>query len=250
LCPSCRSFAIKYFGTGTQRVEEELKKLVDTKYAIGRMDKDTTTKPDSHDQIYEGFADKNVDILIGTQMITKGWDFPNIGLVGIISADTMINFPDYNAQERTFDLLTQVAGRTGRGNAIGEVVLQTYNPDNLAIKYASKHDFVGFYNKDILNRQEFDYPPFAHLIKIMYNSKSSDTSEEEMNKLFERIKLLFNNTLNIIGPSPAFIPKKAGRYWWQLIIKTDEKQLIDVINKLSDIMTTDWIMDVDPIGMI
>lgn len=250
LCPNCQSAAIKYFGTGTQRVEQELIKLIDKKFTIGRMDRDTTRKQDSHYQIYEDFATKNVDILIGTQMITKGWDFPNVGLVGIISADTMINFPDYNASERTFNLLTQVAGRTGRGEAAGEVILQTYNPDHPAIKYASKHDFNGFFEQEIKNRKELNYPPFAHLIKLMYNNKDIEQAKDDLESINERINLVFNNSLDIVGPSPAFIPKIANKYRWQLVIKTDDEKIINIVNKLPDLLNNNWIIDVDPIGII
>ena len=254
LCPSCKSASIKYFGTGTQRVEEELKKLINNQYIIERMDRDTTKKSGSHDFLYNNFAQHKIDVLIGTQMITKGWDFDNLGLVGIISADTMINFPDYNASERTFDLLTQVAGRTGRGRNSGSVVLQTYNTDNPAIIYASKHDYLGFYNTEIKERQILNYPPFAQLIKLMYNDSVYEKAELQANLLAKKISSELGKTiLTILGPSPAFIPKLANKYRWQITLKIPilpKEEMLAITHKINLLVDNKWSMDVDPNGII
>jgi primosomal protein N' (replication factor Y) len=248
VCPNCKGLAIKYFGSGTQKVEIELLKLFRNKINIGRMDKDTTQKRDSHTNIYNSFANQDTDILVGTQMISKGWDLPNIGLVGIVSADTMINFPDFSAGERTFNLLTQVAGRTGRGKKDGRVVLQTYNPDHPAIKFARGHDFVGYYESEINIREESNYPPFATLIKLMYNNVVQSKSEEATIKLCKTLKEL-HPEIEIIGPSPAFLPKISGKYRWQIVLKLadyKEEDTIKVVKEIKSLIDNNWTLDVDP----
>ena len=254
ICPSCQSTSIKFFGTGTQRVEAELKKLISDKYIVERMDKDTTKKRGEHELIYENFANKNTDVLIGTQMITKGWDLENVGLVGIISADTMINFPDFTASERTFDLLTQVAGRTGRGLDQGKVIMQTYNPESKAIMYAAKHDYVGFYNDEMLDRKSLDYPPFAHYIKMLYTDKEQNIAEKKANMLAEKIKDLNDiNIVDILGPTPAFLPKIAGKFRWQISLKVknvDEGQFLKTIQTVKGLTKNQWIIDIDATGVI
>lgn len=255
LCPKCHSTAIKYFGAGTQRVEQELKSVVNKdNLKISRMDYDTTQKRGSHDVLYKNFAQNNVDILIGTQMITKGWDLANISLVGIISADSIINFPDYNASERTFNLLTQVAGRTGRGLSPGKVILQTYSPDNFAIKAASNHDYVGFYNQEIKNRADLNYPPFTRLIKLLYNDPISKEAENTTKELFIKIKSLKRREIiDVLGPSPAFLPKLAGKYRWQIILKVKnkkEEEFINIVKTIQELIDNTWSIDVDPTGVI
>jgi primosomal protein N' (replication factor Y) len=254
ICPSCQSTSIKFFGTGTQRVETELKKLIGDKFTVERMDKDTTKQRGRHELLYKNFANKNTDVLIGTQMITKGWDLKNIGLVGIISADTMINFPDFTASEKTFDLLTQVAGRTGRGLDQGKVILQTYNPESKAIIYAAKHDYVSFYNDEILDRRSLNYPPFAHYIKLLYTNKEQNTAEEKANILAEKIKNLNDrNIIDILGPTPAFLPKVAGRFRWQISLQVkdvDEQQFIKTVRAIKKLANNQWVIDVDATGVI
>ena len=252
VCPSCKSMAIKYFGSGTQKVEYELKKLFGNDVRIARMDKDTTRERESHETIFRAFAGHKIDILVGTQMITKGWDLPNVDLVGIISADTMINFPDFYAAEKTFDLLTQVAGRTGRGSNQGKVVLQTYSPEHPAICYAKDHDFIGFYTEEIKNRREFSYPPFASLIKLMYNNVVQERAEETCAELYEKIHKQCPE-IKILGPSPSFLPKLAGKYRWQIILQIidkNEHERIEITKQLTKLANNDWTIDVDPISTI
>jgi len=253
-CPVCHSLAIKYFGTGTQKVELELKKIVPKECTIGRMDHDTTQKRGSHEVIFNDFADNKVDVLIGTQMITKGWDLANIGLVGIITADTSLNLPDYNASEQTFSLLTQVAGRTGRGHSPGEVILQTYTPDHPAITFAQNHDYLGFYDNEIQNRKSLGYPPFAQLIKLLYNNVSEEKAKVEAKKTFDKLEKRFTDpNIEIIGPSPSFLPKVANKYRWQIIIKQNKINDIEKTNLIESIGLTidkEWVIDVDPWGII
>ena len=253
ICPSCQSLAIKYFGTGTQRVESELKNVFGLPYTIARMDHDSTKKRGSHEDIFLKFKNKDIDILIGTQMITKGWDLPNLGLVGIISADTSLNLPDYNSAEQTFDLITQVSGRTGRGDHPGDVVLQTYTPDHSALKYAKKHDYLGFYKEEIENRRALFYPPFTQLIKLMYNNSTETKAKEEAFAIFDRLNAeLGKYILSMIGPSPSLLPKVANKYRWQIVIKvgsTKDEEIIKINKILQNVLNSDWTIDVNPWGI-
>ena len=217
------------------------------------MDHDTTKERGSHENIFLKFKNQDTDILIGTQMITKGWDLPNLGLVGIISADTALNLPDYNSAEQTFDLITQVSGRTGRGEYPGEVVLQTYTPDHSALKYAKKHDYLGFYDEEIKNRQSLSYPPFTQLIKLMYNNSTENKAKNEAFTAYQKITAAISlNILTLIGPSPSLLPKVANKYRWQIIIKvnsTKDEDIIKINKILHQILNQDWTIDVNPWGI-
>ncbi|MDD3480995.1 MAG: primosomal protein N' [Patescibacteria group bacterium] len=257
VCPNCKSHAIKYFGLGTQRVEIEAKKAFPNA-KIKRMDRDTTKKRGSHEAIFTDFRDQNYDILIGTQIITKGWDLPNVNLVGVIAADTTLNLPDFRSAERTFGLLTQVAGRTGRGYHPGKVIIQTYSPDNYAIRYAKSHDYLGFYSEEIENRKAYKYPPFSSLIKIMYKNKDEELIKIKATELASKLeKALENENIQILGPSPAFIAKKLGYYREQVIIKvihkdekkTDEK-IIAIVKKIKPLLSRGFTIDVDPDNLL
>lgn len=177
LCPSCGSKFIKQFGIGTQRVEDEVLKLFPEAKVL-RMDRDTTNNKDSYDKIYKAVKSGEVDILIGTQMLAKGLDVENVTLVGVIAADLSLFISDYRANETTFQLLTQVSGRAGRGSKKGDVIIQTYNPDNYAIRYAKDVNYIGFYNEEIALRKSFHYPPFANLIKLSFSSSIRDGLDE------------------------------------------------------------------------
>lgn len=244
-CPKCQSMAIRYFGSGTQKVEQEIHKLFGD-VRVARMDKDTTKTTGSHERLYNNFAQNNVDILIGTQMITKGWDLPNVRLVGIVSADAMLNYPDYRANERAYQLITQIAGRTGRGEHPGHVILQTYTPGNPLFNAIQKHDYELFYKSELTAREELDYPPFAHLVKMLYNNESLESTELEAKRVAE---LLENES--IIGPSPAFIPKLAGKYRWQIVVRsTDDQSLSKLTSSLTEITNNNWSIDVDPVSLL
>ena len=169
VCPECHSTKIRYFGTGTQKLEQEINKLFPEASTI-RMDIDTVTKKNSHEEILNKFKNENIDILIGTQMVVKGHHFPNVTLVGVIAADSSLNIDDYRANERTFQILTQVAGRAGREQLDGKVIIQTYNPDNFSIICAQKQDYKMFYNTEIALREQLKYPPFCDIILIGFNS--------------------------------------------------------------------------------
>lgn len=230
ICPECGSKYIKYFGSGTQKIEEIIKKLFPYS-RTARMDVDTTSRKGSHARILKNMKNGDIDILIGTQMITKGLDFPLVTLVGIIAADTSLNLPDFRSSERTFQLLTQVGGRAGRGNFEGQVIVQTYNPEHFSIQMAKKHDYIQFYNKEILLRKEFGYPPFIDIITIIIygrdENKVSKSSKDVYSKILEKLKEINKGELarNIFGPNPAPLEKLNNNYRWQIIIKSDKKNL-------------------------
>lgn len=219
-CPKCHSKYVKFFGAGTQRVEEEVKKYFNNA-GILRMDVDTTRDKHSYERIYNTFKNGEADILIGTQMVSKGLDFKNVTLVGILAADMSINIPDYRAAERTFQIITQVAGRAGRGDKQGEVLIQTYTPQHYSLQYAVNYDYEGFYEKEFTVRAMMKYPPFGKLLLINGTSKKEDLLKNFMHKITMMIKPLVENCLDIeiLGPIPCMISKLKENYRWQIVIK-------------------------------
>ena len=219
-CPKCHSKYVKFFGAGTQRVEEEVKKYFNNA-GILRMDVDTTRDKHSYERIYNTFKNGEADILIGTQMVSKGLDFKNVTLFGILAADMSINIPDYRAAERTFQIITQVAGRAGRGDKQGEVLIQTYTPQHYSLQYAVNYDYEGFYEKEFTVRAMMKYPPFGKLLLINGTSKKEDLLKNFMHKITMMIKPLVENCLDIeiLGPIPCMISKVKENYRWQIVIK-------------------------------
>ena len=219
-CPKCHSKYVKFFGAGTQRVEEEVKKYFNN-VRILRMDVDTTRDKHSYERIYNTFKNGEADILIGTQMVSKGLDFKNVTLVGILAADMSINIPDYRAAERTFQIITQVAGRAGRGEKQGEVLIQTYTPQHYSLQYAVNYDYEGFYEKEFTVRAMMKYPPFGKLLLINGTSKKEELLKNFMHKITMMIKPLVESCLDIeiLGPIPCMISKVKENYRWQIVIK-------------------------------
>ncbi len=230
ICPVCKSNYIKYFGIGTEKVEEFTKELF-PQARITRMDMDTTTGKGSHESILESMKKGKIDILIGTQMISKGLDFENVTLVGIIAADTTLNLPDFRSPERAFQLVTQVAGRAGRGDYNGKVILQTYNPEHYSIQFSKDHDYKSFYNTEIALRQEFSYPPFVELISLIIygedNIKVASIAREVYNLLIAESKWIEKEIPDnyIIGPYPAPLEKIKNNFRWQIIIKSKKEDI-------------------------
>jgi len=187
------------------------------------MDRDTTTRRRSHQQILKRLENGKIDILVGTQMIVKGHDFPNVTFVGVISADTSLHFPDFRSSERTFQLLTQVAGRAGRGEAFGEVVIQTFNPDHYSILKAKDHDFIGFYQEEVEFRRALEYPPFSRLInfRLVGNSeRKTKAIAEEMGRIGQSLlEKGYRKGMEILGPSTAPFAKMRGKFRWQMLAK-------------------------------
>lgn len=234
ICPECGSKKIKYFGTGTQKLELEINKIFPNASTI-RMDIDTVTKKNSHEEILEKFNKDKIDILIGTQMIVKGHHFPNVTLVGVVSADGSLNIDDYRASERTFDILVQVAGRAGRENLQGNVIIQTYNPDNYSIQYAKKQSYDEFYNVEIKLRNQLRYPPFCDIIMFGISGETEEIVSKTAEKLYVNLQEKIEKeeiTAKVLKPLPAPIDKIKNRYRWRIIIKAKvNDKLIDIINE-------------------
>ncbi|MGN1000513.1 MAG: primosomal protein N' [Bacilli bacterium] len=229
VCPKCKEKSMKSLGTGTEKVEEELKKLFNAR--IVRMDLDTTVKKGSHESIINDFKDYKYDILLGTQMIAKGLDFSRVTLVGVINADTSLMIPNYRSSEYTFQLLMQTAGRSGRGEKEGRVVIQTFNPEHYAIKFAKGHDYLGFFKKEMSIRRELSYPPYYYLVQIKVIGKDYDIIRNEANKIAYKLKGLLKNS-QILGPTTCSVFKLNGLYRFGIIIKYKKEEHIDEVLKL------------------
>ena len=228
-CPKCQGHRLQGMGIGTERLEQEIRSLF-PETQVGRMDHDTTSRRRSHLQILKKLENGSIDILVGTQMIVKGHDFPNVTFVGVISADTSLHFPDFRSSERTFQLLTQVAGRAGRGEVFGEVVIQTFNPDHYSILRAKDHDYLGFYQEEIQFRKALEYPPFSRFInfRLVGNSeKRTKGMAEEMGKIGQSLlKKGYGKGIEILGPSAAPFAKMRGKFRWQMLAKGKSPPLL------------------------
>lgn len=228
-CPRCEGHRLQGMGIGTECLEAEIRALF-PEGEIGRMDRDTTSRKHSHHQILKRLETGKIDILIGTQMIVKGHDFPNVTFVGVVSADTSLHFPDFRSGERTFQLLTQVAGRAGRGDISGEVVVQTFSPEHYSILRAKDHDYDGFYQEEIQFRKALEYPPFSRLINFRMvgnNEKATKKVAEEMGKIGQALlKKGFGKGIELLGPSTAPFAKMRGKFRWQMMAKGKSPQLL------------------------
>lgn len=253
MCPKCKSEDVRYLGIGTQKVESEAARLFPGA-SIGRMDTDATAKRGSHGRILDDFRAHKLDILIGTQMIAKGHDFPRVMLVGVVSADTALNLPDFRASERTFNLITQVAGRAGRGAEPGKVIVQTYSPEHYAIKRSITHDYAGFYSEEIDFRRELNYPPFIHVVEIKLRGKNEERVIKAAHDLSGDLNAVKDKTVDLVGPAPEFISKIKGQFRWNMILKGQSPRdicgLIDgSIGRLKSRSGLIITVDVDPIGL-
>ncbi|MCI8272959.1 MAG: primosomal protein N' [Clostridia bacterium] len=231
-CPECKSTKIRYFGTGTQKLEQEIESIFPKATTI-RMDIDTVTKKNSHEEILNKFKNENIDILIGTQMVVKGHHFPNVTLVGVIAADSSLNIDDYRANERTFQILTQVAGRAGREKLPGQVIIQTYNPDNFSIVSAKEQNYEKFYNTEIALRKQLKYPPFCDIILMEFNGLIEKDIISLSEKVYTYLKIkLKDKKFYILKPMPSPIDKIQNRYRWRIIIKGNmTKEVNEIFNE-------------------
>lgn len=238
-CPECGNTTIKHFGYGTQKLEKNIENLF-PEARILRMDVDTTTEKGAHEKVLSAFKNREADILIGTQMISKGLDFPGVTLVGIIAADSILNLPDFRASERTFQLLTQVAGRAGRGEDLGSVVLQTYKPEHYSIEEAIKQDYVGFYQREIALREAFEYPPFKALYLVNLMGEEEEKVYNTAVKVSKGIRYILKNEGYkdcleecILGPNPSVISRINKNYRYRIMLKNIEidKQLLKKVLK-------------------
>ena len=253
-CPECRSSKIKYFGTGTQKVENEILKMFPEASTI-RMDIDTVSKKNSHENILNKFKDENIDILIGTQMIVKGHHFPNVTLVGVIAADGTLNIGDYRAEERTFQTITQVAGRAGRGTEKGKVIVQTYNPDNYAIVCGQKQDYEKFYDGEILLRKRLNYPPFCDIILVRIHGENIENVKKISQELYMNLVKEKNENLFIYKPVPSPIDRIQNVFRWRIVIKgkLNRKAIFTInsaINRLNSRKNVNIFVDTNPTNMM
>lgn len=247
-CPVCHGPRIRYLGVGTQRVEEEVRRLFPAARVL-RWDRDVTGGKDAHERILRSFARHEADILVGTQMIAKGLDFPLVTLVGVISADTGLHMPDFRAPERSFQLLTQVSGRAGRSSLPSKVVVQTYTPDHYAIQAARQHDYHGFYEQETAFRRSARYPPFARLVRFVYASGDEGRCRESA----ENLRAILEGAIaqegiagaEVIGPAPCFVARIKDRYFWQLIVRS-----LGDPHPLLDYVPPGWSIDVDPVDLL
>ncbi|MGL4730448.1 MAG: primosomal protein N' [Clostridium sp.] len=258
VCPKCGSNYVKHFGIGTEQLEKQVKLVFPSAKTI-RMDFDTTREKNSYEVLYNKFKNKEADILIGTQMIAKGLDFPDVTLVGIIAADLSLNIPDYKAAERTFQLITQVSGRAGRGEKDGKVVVQTYSPDNYSINYAVKNDYINFIKEELNLRKALNYPPFSKIMSLNFSSEMEEFLIKNVQGLGYKLKkmLEINKEVSILGPCPCGISKLKNFYRWQIVIKGNiEEELAinikdfvyrELENVYNDIRTS---IDINPNNML
>ncbi len=258
MCPQCKGYQIGNYGIGTEKVESHIKDLY-PEARVERMDRDTTQRKGSYGRILTALDRGHIDILIGTQMITKGHDYPNVTLVGVLSADTSLNIPDFRASEKTFQLITQVSGRGGRGDTPGKVIVQTFNPGNYAIQRACRHDCQGFYSDEITQRRDFGYPPFSRMINFRVSSLKKETAEHCARKL-ESIarKLIHNgntaNQMRIMGPAEAPIARIKGKYRWHMIligenVRALQKLTREIMAETKHLKATIKV-DVDPVNFM
>lgn len=227
ICPECGSPYIKAFGIGTQKVEEHLK-FYFPGAVVSRMDADTTKNKGSHEKIFKDFKNGNVDILIGTQMITKGLDVENVSLVGVLAADLSLNMPDYKAAERSFQLMTQVGGRAGRGAVEGSVVIQTYQPDHYSLESVKQNDYRDFYEKEIRLRRAFEYPPFTSIVLLLFSSEDEKKLINVMNRVIIDLKEF--NSFEWLGPTAAPISKINRKYRYQILVRAENSKVEELKN--------------------
>ncbi|HEY6873346.1 MAG TPA: primosomal protein N' [Geobacteraceae bacterium] len=257
VCPECASPEITLLGRGTERVEEEVRALF-PEARVARMDRDTTSGRGGHARVLKGVEEGTVDILVGTQMIAKGHDFPGVTLVGVISADASLNLPDFRAAERTFQLVSQVMGRAGRGDAPGRVLIQTLNPDHYAVSRAAAHDFAGFYGEELTSRRETGYPPFSHLALIILSGNAVEGVEqggEAVADLLRELKKELRVRVELLGPVAPPLGKIRGRFRRQILLKsagrTDLHRLLAAFRGSVKLPTTvRMAIDVDPVDML
>jgi primosomal protein N' (replication factor Y) len=256
-CPDCTFDGIRYGGFGTERLEAEIKgRFPDV--PVLRMDSDTMQKPGSHERALAEFRSGKVKILLGTQMIAKGLDFPNVTLVGVVNADTTLHFADLRAAERTFQLVTQVAGRTGRGDKGGRVLVQTFSPDHYAIQAAIDHDYREFAAAELPTREEHLYPPFASLIRLIVRGESEKLTEEFAESLGAKLRTAIEAAgieHRVLGPAPCPIAKLRGLMRYHVLTSSPGGEQLraavrSVIETLEPIEGVQWVVDVDPVDLL
>jgi primosomal protein N' (replication factor Y) (superfamily II helicase) len=243
-CPACGSARIKQLGVGTQRVEEDVRAAVPRAKVI-RLDRDAIRAKGAHAAAYERMRSGDAQVIVGTQMLAKGFDLPNVTLVGVVNADTILNLPDFTAAERTFQLLTQVLGRSGRGEAGGRGIVQTYLPEHYAIRAAAAHDYVSFAEAELEGRRRFGYPPFGRLAMLSTQAKKIETVEKRSHELAAWLREAAGDDAEVLGPAPAFAAKRAGSYRAQIVLRGDPERVLDRVT-----VSNEWTVDVDPVTLL
>jgi primosomal protein N' (replication factor Y) len=246
-CHECGG-GLNYFGAGTQRVEEEVRRLLPSARVL-RWDQDTIKRRGGHEALLRQVERHEVDIVVGTQMIAKGLDLPLVTAVGVVNADTMLHLPDFRSAERTFQLLTQVAGRAGRRGPGSVAIVQSYTPDHYAIRAAARHDYAAFYAEEIAFRRTHRYPPFVRLVRYLVRDADEArcaAQADEMARLLARHASSRGIEMDLLGPTPAFATKSRGLYQWQIVLRTDD------LDSLLDGLPAPpgWIVDVDPQSLL
>ena len=253
-CPECEGTKIRYAGLGTQKVEEELQVLVPS-INLSRMDRDTTQKKLSHYRIIKEMEDGTTDLLLGTQMVAKGHDLPNVTVSAVISSDLALDLPDFRSAERAFQLFVQLSGRAGRGDYPGKVYIQTYNPGHYVFEYVKNNDYKGFFRKEMSLREELSYPPFSKMVRIVLKFRTRDMGEKIIKEVSEIINKTSSRGMDILGPSPAPIEKIRNLWRWHLIIKGKNSRNLrskasEIVRMLNEIDNVKTYVDVDPISLL
>jgi primosomal protein N' (replication factor Y) (superfamily II helicase) len=251
-CPVCGSASIRYFGVGSERVESAVKRQFPSARVL-RWDRDTAKTRLAHEQLSQAFAERRADVLVGTQMIAKGLDLPAVTLVGVISADIALFLPDFRASERAFQLLTQVAGRAGRGERPGRVLVQTFNPEHFCIQAAARHDYGVFIEAELSARERYDYPPFRRFVKFTFEHGDRYTAQIEATALAGRLeRLIADLTLDqadIVGPAPALLERLRGHYRWHVILRAPDP--LPILHELTgEDLPPGWSVDIDPTSSV
>ncbi|HSO28231.1 MAG TPA: primosomal protein N', partial [Anaerolineales bacterium] len=247
-CPECGGARIRHYGMGTERVEAELQTVFPGARLL-RWDASTTRTKGAHEQILKRFAAREADILVGTQMLAKGLDLPFVTLVGVVLADVGLNMPDYRANERAFQVLTQVAGRAGRSMLGGQVIFQTFQPDHYVIQAAARHDYRRFYERELAYRQQLGYPPFTHMVRIESRDRDERQAEQRLRQLAAEIRVWLaredRRATQLVGPAPCFFARLAGQYRWQLIVKGP-----DPVSLLRNRRLDEFRVEVNPVSLL
>jgi primosomal protein N' (replication factor Y) len=247
-CPACQSTTIRQFGLGSERVEAEVQERFPAARTL-RWDWETTRQKDAHEIILSHFVSQRSNVLVGTQMLAKGLDLPKVTLVGIILADVGLNLPDPFATERIFQVLTQVAGRAGRSSLGGQVILQTYQPEHYAIQAAAKHDYAGFYTRELTERKKLGYPPFGRLVRLEFRHVNPQDAENAAHSMAEVLRTRVNKEgrveTDVIGPVPCFFAKFKDLYRWQVILRGPEPASLLPIR-----IPVGWRVEIDPPGLL
>lgn len=255
LCPVCKGTRLKYCGIGTQLVEEQLKEFLNREFrpgdlpCIARVDSDSPIPGSEENQTYRDWAAGRIQILVGTQLISKGWDISQAGLVGIILADRLLSLPDFRSNERAFQILTQMAEDLGGGQESKSVILQTYRPENLAIDAVKMHDYEKFFRKEILERKKFHYPPYSQLAKLTFKHRRLEEVKKNSQRVFRQMLARRETMIEIIGPAPAFVEKVRGKYRYQIILKLSKNTELDLHDLFQDLPSTIDI-DIDPESLL